>query len=613
MVSRPLRALQVLAGVFLWTSVFLGNKCVGAFDTQTDISAAEKRLFVKTFLRAEKDDPEAQYVLGMMYYSGQKIPQDKALALKWFTKAAQQDFSAAQYFLSLMYGLGDGVAQDDSTAVWWCRKAALQGHVDAQYSLGRMYSTGQGVKKDDVRAVDWFSKAAEQGHADAQCDLGLMYNAGRGVSQDLNRATQWWVKASQQGHAWSGLLLQEAMQSASKPQTSNSAGNAIAKEKQLISSIEEDLVLEELADQKLIGPSAAAVAPERSQDNEPSIAQQTHKGVPEAGDLMVVESIKPGTAEDDSVDRVSDLTVVLPQGLDRESEKLKESSSDRLDQPAEEMDVSDQYDLAIMYYEGKEGLAQDYVKAAENFTAAAEQGHRQAQYKLGVMYSFGQGIPQDPAKAVQWFHEAAQQNLPAAQYSLGVMYATGQGVQSDPATAVHWYTKAAEQGSVAAQFMLGMAYSKGQGVTRDSEMAVHWYAQAAQQGAPAAQYLLAVLYEEGKGVVLQNPDEAMKWYKEAAYNGHPQAQYDLADKYFTGQIVERDNIRAYMWCLIAGVNGKNVTQYEQQLESRMTASQLEQSRRLAREILARIERKKEQAVISTTNLHTPNAKNNSLP
>jgi TPR repeat protein len=67
------------------------------------------------------------------------------------------------------------------------------------------------------------------------------------------------------------------------------------------------------------------------------------------------------------------------------------------------------------------------------------------------MYKSGQGVDQSDATAVEWYRKAADQGHAEAQYNLGVMYERGKGVgQSDP-TAAQWYFKAAEQGHADAQ------------------------------------------------------------------------------------------------------------------------------------------------------------------
>lgn len=110
--------------------------------------------------------------------------------------------------LGMLYVSGDGVPQDDAEAVRWFRLAAEQGDADAQHNLGFMYSTGRGVGQDNVEAVKWFRLAAEQGCADAQLALGLIYDEGRGVDQDDAEAVRWYRLAAEQGHAGARASLE---------------------------------------------------------------------------------------------------------------------------------------------------------------------------------------------------------------------------------------------------------------------------------------------------------------------------------------------------------------------------------------------------------------------
>ena len=52
-------------------------------------------------------------------------------------------------------------------------------------------------------------------------------------------------------------------------------------------------------------------------------------------------------------------------------------------------------------------LAQDNNLAA--IRQAAEQGHADAQYNLGLMYDRGDGVPENDAEAVKWYRMAAEQ------------------------------------------------------------------------------------------------------------------------------------------------------------------------------------------------------------
>ncbi len=80
------------------------------------------------------------------------------------------------------------------------------------------------------------------------------------------------------------------------------------------------------------------------------------------------------------------------------------------------------------------------------YRRAAEQGHAQAQYNLGLMYANGQGVPQDEQEAVKWFRLGAEQGYAIAQYTLGLMYGKGQGVPQDFVLAHMWANLAASQG-----------------------------------------------------------------------------------------------------------------------------------------------------------------------
>ena len=148
---------------------------------------------------AEEGEPESQYKLGKMYYSGEGVPKDYAKAVKWYRKAAEQGYMEAQYELGTCYRFGYGVQHDYSQEIYWYRRAAEQGHIHAQIELGGEYAVGIGIKQDDVQAIYWLTKAAEQGSAHAQVILGNFYEAGICVKQDYTQAAYWYKKAAKQG------------------------------------------------------------------------------------------------------------------------------------------------------------------------------------------------------------------------------------------------------------------------------------------------------------------------------------------------------------------------------------------------------------------------------
>jgi TPR repeat protein len=67
-----------------------------------------------------------------------------------------------------------------------------------------------------------------------------------------------------------------------------------------------------------------------------------------------------------------------------------------------------------------------------DYRKAAEQGHAEAQFKLGAMYFSGDCVPQDDAGAVKWYRMAAEQGHTEAQADLAYMYENGLGMPQDP-------------------------------------------------------------------------------------------------------------------------------------------------------------------------------------
>ena len=123
----------------------------------------------------------------------------------------------------------------------------------------------------------------------------------------------------------------------------------------------------------------------------------------------------------------------------------------------------------------------DYATASRLVRPLVEQGNRDAQHNLGVMFLMGQGVKQDYAKALAWYRKAAEQGHTDAQYNLGAIYYECPGVPQDYTEAAKWWSKAAEQGHAEAQNNLGQMYCEGKGVPQDEEEALDWFRKAAKQ------------------------------------------------------------------------------------------------------------------------------------
>ena len=245
--------------------------------------------------------------------------------------------------------------------------------------------------------------------------------------------------------------------------------------------------------------------------------------------------------------------------------------------------------LGIMHYRG-EGVPRDFAFAAEWFRRAAAQGRASSQLWLGMMYYKGEGVPRDFTLAAEWFRRAADQGDASSQDWLGMMYYEGEGVPQDSALAAEWSQRAADQGRAGAQNRLGIMHYKGEGVPRDFTLAAEWFRRAADQGHAGAQNRLGIMHYWGEGV-LKDFARAKEWLQKAAYQGIAEAQRNLGSYHSLGQGVPLDYVSAYAWTNLAAAQGhRSARESRDELQLRMTVSQIAQAQSLSRELESRIAR-----------------------
>jgi TPR repeat protein len=62
-----------------------------------------------------------------------------------------------------------------------------------------------------------------------------------------------------------------------------------------------------------------------------------------------------------------------------------------------------------MYTRGQ-GVPKDHAESNRLYRLAAEQGHRESFFYLGVSYQWGRGVPQNYIQAHKWYNVAAAQD-----------------------------------------------------------------------------------------------------------------------------------------------------------------------------------------------------------
>jgi len=167
-------------------------------STNTEESALAAAVYSPALLaRAQKGDPQSEYLLGISYFTGRGVSQDRSQASIWISKAAAHGRADAQTYLGTLCE----ETGDFTEALKWYRLAAIQGHALAQFSVGQMHISGEGVPRDCAEALKWFHMAADQGLPSAQWNLGLAYSRGDGTPMDKAEAVKWWRLAADNGHA----------------------------------------------------------------------------------------------------------------------------------------------------------------------------------------------------------------------------------------------------------------------------------------------------------------------------------------------------------------------------------------------------------------------------
>ncbi len=85
--------------------------------------------------KAANGDAEAQFALGLMFYTGDHVEKNTEEAIEWWRMSAENGYAKAQFTVGVAYYKGDGVAQDKEEGIKWLRAAAKHGQRDAQNLL----------------------------------------------------------------------------------------------------------------------------------------------------------------------------------------------------------------------------------------------------------------------------------------------------------------------------------------------------------------------------------------------------------------------------------------------------------------------------------------------
>ena len=215
-----------------------------AFHSQ---SIAQNPKLSDALRAANSGDARAQFVVGMMYVTGDGASQDISRGAEWLEKSARGGVQPAMVSLSNLYDVGAGVSVDTARATQlrqraadlgnniargqidddrrmpgqhdfrrantlvdlklytealpFAQRAAAEGSVNAGLLLGRAYHFGIGTKVNLTEAVRWYRQSADRGLEDGQRHLAYMYEFGLGIPPDRKMALLYYDRSAAQGDA----------------------------------------------------------------------------------------------------------------------------------------------------------------------------------------------------------------------------------------------------------------------------------------------------------------------------------------------------------------------------------------------------------------------------
>lgn len=115
--------------------------------------------FAELMPLAEQGNPDAQLLLGRMYWAGQGVQKDDRQGLKWVKASATQGNADAQFFIGSYYLLP---RRDVAEGLRWLKISAEQGNQDAQLLVGKSYLAAlPELPRDPVQGEMWLRLAAK--------------------------------------------------------------------------------------------------------------------------------------------------------------------------------------------------------------------------------------------------------------------------------------------------------------------------------------------------------------------------------------------------------------------------------------------------------------------
>ncbi|CAM0137443.1 hypothetical protein VKS41_003195 [Umbelopsis sp. WA50703] len=456
----------------------------------------------------QNDNTPALLKLGMMYEEGQGVDRNYEVALVHYKAAANRDDPVAQYLLGLNYRMGDlGLEQNYSEALQYLQKSANAGFPSAQRVLGLMYSEGVGCQQDHEVAFGWFQKAAAHNDVRAIGLLGNCYEHGNGVQQDYEKALEYYKQAAEAGSDMAEFSMGQLLHMLKQLDEAFLWYTKAAKRNRQNARLMVARYMLHGWGNAPHDPEAAFIQLKVLADNEDfagayfwvGACYEEGGGVVQDMEKAFVYYLKSANSGD--VDGEFQVALMLSNG--HGVSVNRKEAFEWYTKAASKGHKTAQFSLGLFYSKGLEGIPLDLSKAQVLFQKAATQDLPVAINALSKLLMKQKKFEE----AIPWLQKGSDFGDITSMRELAILYGKGVGVEQDKRAAFKLLETCAKAKDTQALFMLATYHHEGMPVEQNLEMALKLYKQAVAQGSSLAVYGIAQIY-------------------------HAQAQYDKAYPYY---------------------------------------------------------------------------------
>jgi len=499
-------------------------------DDLMKLPKEEKEALINDFKKAaETGDVDSMLGLARCYYNAILVEKDFKESFKYYKMAAYKGSINAKYKLIYMYLNGEGIEKNLKEAEQLVLELERCNDGEILYNLGTVYEYGNLGSINLEKAFELYVKSATIGNDKGQIKVGNFYAEGKLFKADWNVAVKWWTKAAKQGNEIALQTLKDLIEA----QTDRMINAGVTSE--TLESVKNIDVNKEKTDEK---------------ENTTKPANNTSKPIKNNSKPLKSDS-KPVKNEEKAQETVKENSKLEFNFNYKKYNENKKKHLDELNEnliKAELGDSEAMYKVGDSYYQGLFGI-HDKEKARYWFNKAVEAENYEGYVGLGRLEYFTINYKQDINKAKEYFTLAADKgSLLAKKWLARIELYYG-----DKEKGLKDLDEIAKVGCDAVNGDLAYYYIVDE---LDLDKAEFYVKQGISQNEFGINYLKALLHKERK--------EYDKYIENIALEcelGKHDSELEVGLMYNGGEIIDKDNIKAFDWFNRAAKSGSKFACY----------------------------------------------------